>query len=314
MKHLGLDWLSGLTFPRVPYGQILIKRLYIAPDLRLPPRTRVKLEGLENFPLDRPCFLAMNHTDRFNYMPFMKELDRLGLNPLAPWVKGKYYQNRGLAWLLNKSSCIPVPSRGFILSLDFKRIMNRRPSQVEYRELRDLTDGRREVGEDPEVCRFLDSLGEPFGDYFHRLFSRVSSEVIRLNHMALDQGYYPLVFPQGTRSRRLSRGHTGLAQMALHMGLPILPVGVSGSDLVYPGNRPRAQGGRVVYRIGSLMSFEAIDDEFTPLSLRAAQQHGARFQQVVDGVMDRINELVDPDYRYSEDRESDGVQGVGRFL
>ena len=314
MKHLGLDWLQRLTIPRVPYGQIFIKRLYIAPDMVIPPRTEVVMEGLENYPMDQPCFVAMNHTDRFNYMPFMMTLDRLGLNPVAPWVKGKYYQHWALAAILRASSCIPVPSRGFILSLDFKRVMNRRPTREEYRELRDFTDGKRDTTDNPEVQRFLESLGRPFGEYFDGLFATVSGEVIRINEEALERGYYPLVFPQGTRSRRLSRGHTGLAQMSLHLGLPILPIGVSGSDRIYPGDKPRAQGGRVTYRIGRLMHFDRLEEAYTPLSLRAAQQHGDRFQEVVDQVMDEVNELVDPDYRYSEDRQSDGVKGVGRFL
>jgi hypothetical protein len=30
--------------------------------------------------------------------------------------------------------------------------------------------------------------------------------------------------------------------------------------------------------------------------------------------MDRIEQLVDPEYRYAEDRASDGVSGVDRFV
>jgi hypothetical protein len=35
---------------------------------------------------------------------------------------------------------------------------------------------------------------------------------------------------------------------------------------------------------------------------------------MTDVVMDHINELVDPEYRYSDDRSSDGVSGVERFV
>ncbi len=45
-----------------------------------------------------------------------------------------------------------------------------------------------------------------------------------------------------------------------------------------------------------------------------AAAHREAFQSMTDVVMDHINELVDPEYRYSQDRSSDGVSGVERFV
>ena len=44
------------------------------------------------------------------------------------------------------------------------------------------------------------------------------------------------IFPEGTRSRdgRLYKGRTGAARLALEVGCPIYPVGISGTDEIQP--------------------------------------------------------------------------------
>jgi 1-acyl-sn-glycerol-3-phosphate acyltransferase len=44
------------------------------------------------------------------------------------------------------------------------------------------------------------------------------------------------IFPEGTRSRdgRLHRGRTGAARLALEVGAPIFPVGITGTDSIQP--------------------------------------------------------------------------------
>jgi 1-acyl-sn-glycerol-3-phosphate acyltransferase len=51
------------------------------------------------------------------------------------------------------------------------------------------------------------------------------------------------IYPEGTRSRdgRLYRGRTGVAHLALTAGVPVVPVGLTGTEKVQPvgSNRPR---------------------------------------------------------------------------
>jgi 1-acyl-sn-glycerol-3-phosphate acyltransferase len=52
----------------------------------------------------------------------------------------------------------------------------------------------------------------------------------------LAQGHMLGIYPEGTRSRDglLHRGHTGVAQLALMTGAPVVPVGLVGTDRIQP--------------------------------------------------------------------------------
>lgn len=318
-----MEHLREFHLPKVPYLQIFLARCVLGLDYRLPgKRTTITIDGLEHLEGDQPMMVAMNHTDRFNYMPFMKELDRLGYCPLAPWVKGKYYQNPRLARLLSWCACMPVPSRGFLLSLDWLARRGSPPNAQEYRQLRMLGDGDWSGAEDlePTVADYLAAAPgggvEGFTEAFHAHFEGLSSEVVRINFEAMGKGYRPLVFPQGTRSRPLTRGFSGIVQMALHIGVPIVPVGVSGSDLLYPGDIPFSKGGHVHYRVGRPFDPGAehgAPRDFVPLTIRASQQHGEAFDRLTQGLMDRINDLLAPEYQYDRSRETQ-PSGAERFL
>ena len=63
------------------------------------------------------------------------------------------------------------------------------------------------------------------------------------------------IYPEGTRSPdgRLHRGRTGVARLALQAGVPVVPVGLIGTDVVMPkeAKLPRFRGGiRVQVRFG----------------------------------------------------------------
>ena len=53
---------------------------------------------------------------------------------------------------------------------------------------------------------------------------------------ALTQGHVLGIYPEGTRSRDglLHRGHSGVAQLALMTGAPVVPVGLVGTDRIQP--------------------------------------------------------------------------------
>lgn len=316
-----LETLKRFRYPKVPYAQILIARTFITADYRLPPRTTTTVDGLDKMSHQQPYLVAMNHTDRFNYAPFMTYLDKAGLPPMAPWVKGKYYQKKWLAKLLTWCACTPVPSRGFLITVDWIARMNRPPGDEEYRQLRLLGDGVPLIGDLlPGVEEYLKLAPgggrDEFVPLFQQHFEGLSAELVRINIEALESGYRPLVFPQGTRSRRLTPGFSGIVQMALHLKVPILPVGVSGSDKIYPGNSIRSKGGHVHYSIGDLYDPSAEPNaptDFMPLTIEASAKHGEAFAEITSHVMDRLNDLLPPDYQYDPEGPNTR-QGIRRFL
>ncbi len=311
---LDLARLKRVRLSRTPYGQLVVAHGLLRWNYRIP-RTEVVLEGLENLP-SGPCMLAMNHTDMFNYFPLQYHFYRRGLPFTATWVKGKYYHNPFVAFFLMSTNNIPLPSRGYLISNDLKRALRRRPNHEEYRSTRDaVNEANPRLLEVPE-------LGPDYLVRFEARWDAMVSEVQRLNRQALFELHNNvLVFPEGTRSVRLSEGHTGLVEMAMHLKVPMVPVGCSGSDKVYPSTIPIARGGRIVYRLGVPLQPDGpeiapyrITEPYLPLSRQAGLRFGERFRAVTGLVMDRINELVDEPYRYAHDRQSTGVQGLDRFL
>ena len=108
------------------------------------------------------------------------------------------------------------------------------------------------------------------------------------------------VYPEGTRSPdgRLYRGRTGIARLALAAGVPVIPVGVIGTDRVQPiGARfPRLGAGEVRLRFGKPMDFTSRAPDRT--SIRA----------ITDEVMSEIQKLTGQEYvpRYAPARAAPG--------
>jgi len=69
------------------------------------------------------------------------------------------------------------------------------------------------------------------------------------------------IYPEGTRSPdgRLYKGKTGLARLALHTGVPVIPVVMSGTDVVNPPGTKMLRLGRVTVRFGKPMDFSRFD-------------------------------------------------------
>lgn len=69
-----------------------------------------------------------------------------------------------------------------------------------------------------------------------------------------------VLFPEGTRSRdgRLQPFKTGGMVLAIKSGVPLVPVGISGTFQVLPKGRLLAQPGRVVIRVGRPLETKAL--------------------------------------------------------
>jgi len=288
----------------------------------------LKVEGLERIPKTSVIY-AMNHTDNFNYWPFQYTLHREFARYTATWVKGKNYEGVVSGAFMRWTNNIPIASRGYVITRDFVNTVGRQPTREEYRALRNAVDDLAPVvGDVPTAIleQPRDILGrafEPSREGYHeamdQLMQQMMARFVEKNEEALRSDLDVLVFPQGTRSRRLSRGHIGLAQIALHLGATIVPVGCSGSDEVYTSRSFIAKPGAITYRIGEPIPPEhwegiAPTESFTPFDRHDEETHREAFQAVVDQVMERIDGLVDEPYRFSDDRSSEGTTGVDRFV
>jgi len=97
-----------------------------------------------------------------------------------------------------------------------------------------------------------------------------------------------LVYPEGTRSPdgRLHRGRTGVARLALGAGVPVVPVGVVGTDRVQPIGRrvPRLRPAGIVIRFGPPLDFTGRDGD------------GPGLRAVTDEIMAEIGKLSGQEY------------------
>ena len=106
------------------------------------------------------------------------------------------------------------------------------------------------------------------------------------------------IYPEGTRSPdgRLYRGRTGVARLAVAAGVPIIPVGMLGTDKVQPiGHRlPKLGRGKVTVKFGKPIETTGRADDRT--SLRA----------LTDEVMAEIQKLTGQEYvpRYAPPRNA----------
>jgi len=332
---LDLPRLDRIRLTPVPVFQKLTAML-LYPNYRWLPGVDIVFEGNERVPDERVIF-AMNHTDRYNYFPFLYHYNELDGRYMAVWVKGKYYETRLVGAFMEKTNQLPTVSRGYIITKEFEASVGRRPSEHEYELLRRWVDGtalgpNADVVPDPdELPRALletprNVLGHPFdpektdfASHVNSIFALMMKRFVELNEETRHANLDILIFPQGTRSVRLLPSHVGISQIALHLKQPIVPVGCNGSDRVYPGASPIAKRGRIVYRFGDPIRYEDlaafhVSEAFAPFSAEAEHKHKTSFEGVAALVTDRIEALLDPEYRRAEDSGVDAVKGTDRFV
>jgi 1-acyl-sn-glycerol-3-phosphate acyltransferase len=101
----------------------------------------------------------------------------------------------------------------------------------------------------------------------------------------LGQGEALGLYPEGTRSRdgRLYRGRTGVAQLALTSGAPVVPVGLIGTERLQPVGSRLPRLARVTVRFGPPLSFAGEYDGVAP---------GRARREITDRVMTAIQGLT----------------------
>jgi 1-acyl-sn-glycerol-3-phosphate acyltransferase len=141
----------------------------------------------------------------------------------------------------------------------------------------------------------------------------------------LEQGGLLGIYPEGTRAPdlRLHKGHTGAARLSMRCGVPIIPVGISGTRVVQPpGSRFMRPFHTVTVRFGPPLTRESTRREGTE---RCADDDAEQLalREFTDALMSEIAKLSGQEYvdRYAERRKGgsrtrsggsgSGVEGAG---
>ena len=94
----------------------------------------------------------------------------------------------------------------------------------------------------------------------HRQGGDASARALATAREVLGQGNLISLYPEGTRSidGNVHRGRTGVARLALECGVPVVPVGISGTDRIQPvGSRWFRPFKSVRVSFGPPMTFES---------------------------------------------------------
>lgn len=132
---------------------------------------------------------------------------------------------------------------------------------------------------------FADQLDAIFVDRFNADFT-----VVRKVLQRLKKGGVLVLAPEGTRSptAALQKAWPGASYMAVKAGVPVVPVGLSGSeDEVFFKNLRRLRRTKVSVRVGEPFVLPPIQ----------GQDRDAILQQDTDEIMCRIAALLPPAYR-----------------
>jgi 1-acyl-sn-glycerol-3-phosphate acyltransferase len=125
----------------------------------------------------------------------------------------------------------------------------------------------------------------------HRDGGRAALEALDAAVPVLQSGGLVGLFPEGTRSPdgRLYRGRTGVAHLALAAGVPIIPIGIVGTENVLPNHHavPRLSA---LGRSGVIMRFGA------PMDVSDREQTMSAKRAITDELMTEIQKLSGQEY------------------
>lgn len=114
--------------------------------------------------------------------------------------------------------------------------------------------------------------------------SKAAARSLEIALEVLQRGDAFGIYPEGTRSRdgRLYRGHVGVAHLALTAGVPVVPVGLIGTEKVQPIGSNKVTRERFTVRFGTPIDFTGRFDGVA---------HGKARRQATDEIMDAIAAL-----------------------
>jgi len=120
-------------------------------------------------------------------------------------------------------------------------------------------------------------------------------KALRQADQVLADGQALILFPEGTRSRsgHLESAFLGSALIAVRNGVPILPIGISGTEKLkgtaWPLRRPR-----ITVNIGSPFHLPSVNNKLTTGEFNMTKEE---LSELTDYMMERIAELLPLEYR-----------------
>ncbi|MFU8807271.1 MAG: hypothetical protein ACNA8W_25910, partial [Bradymonadaceae bacterium] len=116
-------------------------------------------------------------------------------------------------------------------------------------------------------------------------------------------------------SPQLSGGKIGIIGAALALGLPIIPIGISGCREAFKGESPASRGGTIKIRFGAPITIDPAPygANFRPFHPDDEETYRLQLQVDTDRIMEHINNLIEPQYQWAPDAADGGKVGVARF-
>ncbi len=287
-------------------------------------RTRLALHGFE--PPASPVLYASNSSQKYDFLLFRSAMWARDL-PVATITKAKNYHVAWMRPVMENTGVVPLASKGYVILRDTTDTLGHRPTEDEYRALRDHLDRGADLPDAPSLAalrtRPRDILGVRFDpaerslrDAWQETYRALLGEAVRLAREAVAAGQSIHIYPEGTVSSRLGRGRIGAMMFARALGIPVVPVGFSGAREAFRGQTPLLRGGVVDLRFGAAYhpDLSALPEDFRPFDPAHERRDREVLQRATDELMGRIDALLAPDYQRRDDHVPDGTTGTKRFL
>ena len=289
----------------LPTAWFSLARVLFEP-MRLLSRARFVVEGLEHLP-DQPAVIATNSTQRYDFVASRAALVYAGV-PSVTVTKAKNYHAAAMGFVLRRTGVVPLASRGYFILADFLAVVGRRPTDPEYRALRDHLDHGAPL---PGGAPFDTIAGQPrqivgtpfdpahgsWRETIQGMYAASMAQTVRLAAQAVAGGHHVQMYPEGTVAPTLGPGRIGAVQLALALDLPVVPVGMSGCPAFFWGQTPLLRGGTVTLRFGAPYRLDGIAPGHQPFDPASERSHRPALQAATDDLMDRINALLDAPYQ-----------------
>lgn len=281
-------------------------------------RTHFRVEREGELP-SGPVLFATNSTQKNDFLAFRWVMMKARLACVTV-TKAKNYHDPVMRFLLRRLGVVPLASKGYLLLLDFTGTIGRRPDDAEYRALRDHLDRGDPLPAGPPfdalasrrralLDHALDPSAESYRAFLQRVYARSLAESLRLTREAVRAGHHVQMYPEGTVAPRLGRGRSGAVQLAWALGLPIVPVGMSGCPEAFAGDSPLLCGGAITVRFGRPLAMprDLLPADFRPFEPADEAAHRDALVNFTEGtLMPALDALLDPRYR------RDGAAPLGK--